>query len=198
MKHFLLFLVAAVLQSPAVCEYVCDDNAVHDNIKASRLVPNTFHKICPPIESGSPFGHPQCGDGTNFSFFFSKPPQKKQNKKSILIEFQGGGACWDANTCEHMAGYLTFPSEFDSFVGKSCSEISYGVSGYGTNSRTPINMLCSGQVGDVDFSEYNTGTWATFVVVQETSGCLLSLLSDSSCSHCFPPFFVSLALSLSL
>jgi len=35
----------------------------------------------------------------------------------------GGGACWNEETCGMQKDYLTFPNNFDSFVGMSCSEI---------------------------------------------------------------------------
>jgi len=131
----------------------CDSDSVSTSQKLSTLTPNQFYKICPDQTSQS-FGQPQCGDGTNFAFFFSRPAQKYANNEKLLIEFMGGGACWDANTCGYMSSHLSFPYAFNKFVGLSCSEIAKGVSDL--NSKFPINMLCAGKVGDVDFREYNT------------------------------------------
>ena len=138
-------------------EYVCDDNGMSDKIPLSLLTPNTFYKICPSegvTSQGFVLGQPTCGDGTPFSFYVSRPPQRKANNDRILIEFMGGGACWDQETCNQMQDYLTFPDQFDDFVGLSCSEIHYGTQqqdGY------PISMLCGQKLADkTDLTRYNT------------------------------------------
>lgn len=131
----------------------CDSDSIPTSQKLSKLTPNQFYKICPPQTSLS-FGQPKCGDGTSFAFFFTKPAQRYANKQKLLIEFMGGGACWDANTCGYMADHLTFPQKLNNFVGLSCSEIEKGASGQ--NNKFPINMLCAEKIGDVDFREYNT------------------------------------------
>ena len=128
--------------------------------------PNVFHKICPGVpkspfssysestETNNPLNYPQCGDGSAFSFYYSKPIKRKNNDHKILIEFMGGGACWDSTTCELQQDYLTFPSDkLDAFVGLSCSEIQAGADSQGQQ----ISMLCANpNVGGVDFTTYNT------------------------------------------
>ena len=143
----------------------CDDDALHaESTKAFSLVPNQFHKLCPGthVQFGSgdgsstkysTFGQPRCGDGSNFSFFFSRPLKQLSNDKKIMIEFQGGGACWDEETCGMQQDYLAFPEYYDNFAGKSCSEIEYGAAVQGGN---PVSMLCAKKVGNTDFREYNT------------------------------------------
>jgi membrane associated rhomboid family serine protease len=133
----------------------CDSTSIDSNVPVSSLTPNTFHKICPKTTS-KPFGQPICGDGSSFSFFLSRPPQSKQNDEKILIEFLGGGACWDSTTCGKMVNYLTFPPQLNNFVGLSCSEIQTGSQGNYNNDKFPINMLCAETVGGVDFTAYNT------------------------------------------
>jgi Pectinacetylesterase len=139
----------------------CDDNAYPaDSTKASKLTPNTFHKLCP---SSSSLGKPICGDGTPFSFYYSSPIQRRSSNK-ILIEFLGGGACWDATTCEYQAKMLTFPYAFDDFLGMSCTEIQAGLDQNGGQYQGgdyPLNMLCaqtltSGDNKAVDFRDYHT------------------------------------------
>ncbi|KAL3942174.1 MAG: hypothetical protein SGBAC_003599 [Bacillariaceae sp.] len=69
----------------------------------------------------------------------------------VVIEFMGGGACWDANTCQKQQSYLTFPEKLNSFVGYSCSEIN------AAQGDSQFNILCAQRsVGGVDFTEYNT------------------------------------------
>ena len=145
----------------------CDSEALHaERTKAASLTPNQFHKLCPgahpQLGSGGGdgssskyrrFGMPRCGDGSNFSFFFSRPLKQLANAQKILIEFQGGGACWDEETCGMQQDYLSFPEYYDSFVGLSCSAIEYGVAEQGGN---PLSLLCAKQVGETDFREYNT------------------------------------------
>ncbi|CAJ1966600.1 unnamed protein product [Cylindrotheca closterium] len=73
------------------------------------------------------------------------------NTNKLLIEFMGGGACWDANTCGQQQGYLTFPEQLNNFVGYSCSEVN------ASQGDKQFNMLCAqSNVGGVDFTEYNT------------------------------------------
>ena len=144
----------------------CDDDALPAlSTKASSLTPNQFHKLCPGTHvtfgDGSsssstryaPLGQPRCGDGTNFSFFVSRPLQQLSNNDKILIEFQGGGACWDEDTCGMQQDMLTFPEYYNNFVGMSCSEIEYGMSKQGD---VPLSMLCAKKIGDTDFREYTT------------------------------------------
>ena len=133
----------------------CPENSLPTTTHASTLTPNTFHKLCPAQHVSSvPLGQPQCGDGTSFSFFYSRPPARLANTNKILIEFQGGGACWDENTCGMQSTMLTWPEIYDNFIGKSCSEIDYGLQSNAEG--TPISMLCAKSVGGTDFREYNT------------------------------------------
>ena len=44
----------------------------------------------------SPGGETACSRGTPFSFFYSPGTTNK-----VVIDFMGGGACWDAETCDH-------------------------------------------------------------------------------------------------
>ena len=103
--------------------------------------------------SGVKFGQPRCGDGSNFSFFYSPPLKQLANDKKILIEFQGGGACWDEETCGMQQEYLAYPEYYDNFVGLSCSEIEYGAATQGGN---PLSLLCAKSIGGTNFKEYNT------------------------------------------
>jgi len=126
---------------------------IDDGDSVNSLTPNQFYKICPRQNRGKPFGRPVCGDGTDFCFFFSRPSQRKANNERILIELMGGGACWDGNTCNRMAQYLTFPEDLDNFLGLSCSEINAGLQQDGDKA---INMLCAQSIGETDFTNYNT------------------------------------------
>jgi membrane associated rhomboid family serine protease len=139
----------------------CDEDSIGDAIPLSKLAPNQFHKICPSQldSSGSRsgqgdkfLGQPICGDGTNFSFFVTKPIQRKANTDRILIEFMGGGACWDEQTCTYNAAATTFPQALNDFVGFSCSEVAYAVDNLG---GYPISLLCSRSIGNTDFTEYS-------------------------------------------
>ena len=136
----------------------CDYESLPSTTKVKSLVPNTFFKICPGISNTEKFGHPQCGDGTPFSFYMSRPLEKYDNGQKILIEFQGGGACWDADTCNLMTDRLTFPEDYDNFVGYSCSEANLAMSQNGQDGM-PLSMLCakrSDETSGVNLQEYNT------------------------------------------
>jgi membrane associated rhomboid family serine protease len=132
----------------------CDSGSTSDSVPISRLNPNQFYKICPSqLAQGASLGQPICGDGTDFSFFFSKPVQRNANDKRLLIEFMGGGACWDAETCQKAGSFVSFPEQFNDFMGLSCSEISYAVQ---DSNGYPVSMLCARSIGQTDFTEYNT------------------------------------------
>ena len=124
----------------------CDEYSTLSSKSASALTPNTFHKICPPVlPEDETLGQPICGDGTAFSFFYTSPTQRLVNKDKIIIEFMGGGACWDANTCDAQSSQLTFPESLNNFAGYSCSEAEYGM-------ETAANLLCTSKFGDVDMT----------------------------------------------
>jgi len=167
-------------------EGICLNSSIGNsyNKLLKRLTPNTLHKICAPnsghISRTSVFGsgggglqQPICGDGTEFSFYVMRPPQKYSNDDGgkILVEFMGGGACWDDDTCQMQSSYLTFPSTYDDYVGLSCSEMQYGLNGNGNNGNNnnnqkfPMNMLCAQSLSsdddddskkDVDLRQYTT------------------------------------------
>ncbi len=61
----------------------------------------------PPLPPGwtvfHPAGETRCSDGSPYAYFASPGSQSK-----LLVEFQGGGACWDALTCAFP--YPKYPS----------------------------------------------------------------------------------------
>ncbi|KAL3795656.1 hypothetical protein HJC23_002063 [Cyclotella cryptica] len=132
----------------------CDTDALlAETTEISSLLRDQFYKICPgqyKYRNGTyaRLGQPRCGDGTNFSFFFSRPPEGQQDnqREKILIELSGGGACWDETTCKLQSMFLSFPQEWlGPLVGSSCA----------TWSSWGNSMLCAKTVGNTDFSEYN-------------------------------------------
>lgn len=132
----------------------CDNDALFtEKTKSSSLTPNQFHKLCPGQHyKNVAFSQPRCGDGSNFSFFYSPPLKQLLNDKKLIIEFQGGGACWDNDTCGMQQDYLSYPQYFDNFIGMSCTEIEYGAAVQGGN---PLSLLCAKKIGNTDFREYN-------------------------------------------
>ena len=129
----------------------CDASlAVSSDVPLSSLTPNRFYQICAQQQQNTWLGRPQCGDGTSFGFFVARPPQSKANTRRLLMEFAGGGACWDATTCARQADYLTFPDSWSELVGQSCSEIEQGMASSG------LSMLCAKSVGDVDLTSYTS------------------------------------------
>jgi len=135
----------------------CDANALPAGATpASSLERDVFHKICPGsltfASDGTdvPLGQPRCGDGSNFSFVFSRPTEEAEGSsrtsggggERIVIELAGGGACWDSATCLLQSMMLSFPPWFDEFVGSSCSDFE-------------DEILCSKTVGGADFRGYN-------------------------------------------
>lgn len=132
-----------------------EDFTVDDTVPLRQLHPNQFYKICPSssfdsssissYSSSSSLGRaPVCGDGSEFCFYFTRPPQRALNDQRILIELMGGGACWDAGTCDNQRDYLYVNSEnLDGALGRSCREVQYGM----TSGGKEANMLCAATSG---------------------------------------------------
>ena len=134
----------------------CDANALtmeqQDTI--SSLDDGKFYKICPgqyKYSNGTvaPLGRPRCGDGSNYSFYYSSP-EEQQSEDKLLIELSGGGACWSTQTCQYQQAMLKMPP-FDFIMGMSCSDL-----GMIAQSMQGWDVLCARTVGSVDFTTYNT------------------------------------------
>ena len=141
-------------------EYCDADAFPAENTTALSLEPNQFHKLCPGAllsendGTHAPLGQPRCGDGTNYSFLFTRPeeqlPQEDEEDEikikepqgdKILIELAGGGACWNDLTCALQSGWLTYPNYYNTIRGTSCADYDH--------------FLCSKTVAGVDFTTYN-------------------------------------------
>ena len=165
MRASLLALTALVtpVTHAALTYDHCPTNAMPGNDATPLTIPNdSFTKICPGIESDSAvsLGQPQCGDGGAFNFYFIRPPADQANDEKLLIELQGGGACWDEGTCTVQSEQLIMPSGFyDQGIGRSCAIIQYA----NDLTNSPSNMLCTTQLSSdqeetvvaVDLSSYN-------------------------------------------
>lgn len=129
----------------------CDGDALPaESTNITSLVRDRFYKVCPGSHQSAddgtyaPLGQPRCGDGTNYSFLVSRPPENPQQQgEKILIELTGGGACWDAFTCALQKDWLTFPTWLSAFIGRGCSDSNFN-----------DYLLCSKTVGGIDFSDY--------------------------------------------
>ena len=146
---FLLIILVASAEIEDSAFVSCDEDSIPSTRDASSLAPNRFHKICPPfLPASKPLGQPICGDGTAYSFLYSSPAQQSTQNEKILIEFSGGGACWDLNTCSQNESVLTFPTIYSDFVGFSCDFAQIFLQ----SQYSDINLLCDTQIGDVDMS----------------------------------------------
>lgn len=137
----------------------CDENALPaESTSVSDLTHNKFYKICPGTHGNNPvsgmpipLGQPRCGDGSNYSFLFSRPMETnnatmKRTGEKILIELAGGGACWDNITCQIQSFALKIPGYIvDPLVGTACSDAN---DAFGS-------LLCDRSIGSVNFSDYN-------------------------------------------
>jgi len=152
---FLLIAAYTLQTADALFSYnTCvNEEGISSKATVSSFTANQFYNICPEsLSSTAPLSQPICGDGSAFSFYFSKPTQKKENRDKILIEFLGGGACWNTDTCGQQSDSLAISETWNAFVGYSCSETQALMSSYGES----MSFLCARQVGEVDFTEYNT------------------------------------------
>jgi membrane associated rhomboid family serine protease len=125
----------------------CDEHSISSQIPLNQLIPNQFYKICGKNYNTTTtatmttrwLSQPKCGDGGEYGFLVSRPVQKYSSQQRVLIEFLGGGACWDATTCQYNQKYLSFPEIMNDFIGLSCSEIQVAL----RNRGQPIHMLCA-------------------------------------------------------
>lgn len=128
---------------------------ISDSVPLRHLTPNQFYKVC-PSSSSSPLGPPRCGDGSPFCFYMTRPPQRFDDDK-VLIELLGGGACWDADTCQRQSSYLYVASDqWDPLLlGRSCTEVQK--MGIERNNDAAINLLCATVLDQrVDLRRYAT------------------------------------------
>ena len=152
----LLILIAALTNAWAEEQersYVnCDDGSIPFDTVPSTLAKNKIHQICPgTLPDSVPFGQPICGDGSAYSFLYASPPEV--NNKKVILEFMGGGACWNAETCQNNGGLQILP-ELAAFASgtiscKQASNLAKNVLDF------PINLLCDTTIGTTDLSEYN-------------------------------------------
>eukprot|EP00474_Spongospora_subterranea_P009421 CRZ09879.1 hypothetical protein [Spongospora subterranea] len=89
----LLIIISAALK-PAPAS-VADIVTYQDTKKYSDLSPSTWNGVESSIG--------KCSRGDSFTFFVKPGASNK-----LLIEFQGGGICWDANSCSNSFGTSTF------------------------------------------------------------------------------------------
>ena len=134
----------------------CDATSLPaEETSISTLDNGKFYKMCPgshQLSDGKTFatlGQPRCGDGSNFAFYVTRPEQPQEEDK-ILIEFTGGGACWNMSTCSMQSFMLKLPA-FDFVLGMSCSDV-----GKIADASSGWDILCARTVGQSDFTEYNT------------------------------------------
>ncbi len=137
----------------------CDAGALPaEETSISSLEYNKFYKLCPGLHTAgdgtfAPLGQPRCGDGSNYAFLVTRPSKETKGQnvtdaggggggEKILIELQGGGACWDALTCTFQKFFLSFPPWNNELVERSCSELG--------------DLICSKNFGGEDLSEYTT------------------------------------------
>ena len=134
----------------------CDANSLPaEKTNISTLDNGKFYKMCPGSHQNSdgetfaPLGQPRCGDGSSYSFYLTRPEQPQKEDK-ILIEFSGGGACWDQATCMMQSFMLKMPA-FDFILGMSCTDV-----GQFADASSGWDILCDRTVGETDFTEYNS------------------------------------------
>eukprot|EP00929_Paragymnodinium_shiwhaense_P048739 TRINITY_DN24603_c0_g1_i1.p1 TRINITY_DN24603_c0_g1~~TRINITY_DN24603_c0_g1_i1.p1 ORF type:complete len:474 (+),score=56.68 TRINITY_DN24603_c0_g1_i1:44-1465(+) len=71
----------------------CSGSSAELDLDLSTLKPNTFTIVTVPKETGA-----TCGLGGDFEFFV-RVPESGLNTKNLVLEFSGGGGCWDYVTC---------------------------------------------------------------------------------------------------
>jgi len=166
MDHYAVpFITALAIIAAPLAQAVNDLNYDHctadtgfrGDVPIQDLPHNSLQKICPgrKVDEAEPLGQPMCGDGGAYSFYFTKPKVSLANEEKLLIEVQGGGACWDSATCAERSNLLSMPTLFDFFLGFSCTDIQTALdSPFGF--ELGITALCAQRIGNVNLSTYNT------------------------------------------
>lgn len=72
---------------------------------ASSFKPNTFNVVTVSNETGA-----TCGLGTDYDFFV-RVPETGLNTEDLVLEFSGGGGCWNYHTCTKKAEGSVFGRE---------------------------------------------------------------------------------------
>ena len=139
----------------------CSTNSIPDTTPLESISNDRLVKLCVGLNNDDDDGveveetvldKPMCGNGEEFNFYMIKPKARHSNDANLLIEFMGGGACWDAESCIGCDGLLEFPSDFDRLVGLSCSAIKF----LRKMSGLELNALCNEKIGEnLNLYEYN-------------------------------------------
>jgi hypothetical protein len=83
-----------------------------------QLVPGVVTRMCPPPDS--PTG---CADGTPFTFLVRRGSDPTSAKK-IMVDFMGGGACWDYGSCAGASSvqFQSVPAAMHLIAGMSSTQ----------------------------------------------------------------------------
>jgi hypothetical protein len=124
-----------------------------------ELKANQWNMVVPPKDSGA-----ICSRGTDYAFFVWPGDSKK-----VVIDFEGGGACWDASSCS--IGDALFKSDIENL--KKLLETGYDKGIYNrSNEKNPFKgwthiyvPYCTGDIhwGD-NIKEYTPNSGEPFTI----------------------------------
>ena len=99
----IIYLVLLVISFVVVhgCPSSSDDNDDEETISTGLPGIDEMENGWNVIKPG---GETTCSRGTEFAFYY-----RKGSSNNVVIDFQGGGACWNSETCS-IAGAI-FPRE---------------------------------------------------------------------------------------
>lgn len=139
----------------------CPTNSIPDTTPVSSIADDALVKVCTGMnyddveveQKQALLNKPMCGNGEEFNFFVMKPEAEYANNANIVIEFQGGGACWSGESCSDRADLLEFPTDsYDLLVGYGCNAIKSLLNLFGLE----VNALCNDEIGKkLKLNEYN-------------------------------------------
>ena len=118
-KSCTLIAVFAALGLVTVGEVLGDDLECADLPKTTT--PNTLYYQACDEDAGA--AKPTCGDGSDYGFIYKTG---KRGSRKLIIEYQGGGACWKQSMCKSAcaSGVCALP-KFDGFTLPNLNGITY-------------------------------------------------------------------------
>lgn len=118
--------------------------------------PTTFMKweaIELPASTGA-----SCGNGTPYRFFVNRTTNAANKNKTVIV-FEGGGACWEQNTCLGKGGLLAASNPNGVPKNYMSSGANLAFFGYATpfSTRTPLLQKVQTQNWNIVYAPYCTG-----------------------------------------
>ena len=116
-----------------------------ESLRPGVPLPGGWVEVVPPASSGA-----VCARGGPFSFFWRPAPPEAGPDAPLVVEFEGGGACWSTASCQRSSS--TFKDNADS--SRSMFQQGLALRGIRSPTRSPARLAhhvyipyCTGDIG---------------------------------------------------